>query len=226
MVCIQLILHTLYISDLFQELSFWNWPIKLEKIPHKRRITIETVLTCFKEIGLPEDLEKLLLKFIGFSLKILRHHAQSWWNHSWLTGFPVASDSPISMTASRLPWTVKSCSEYHCSPPSALQRPVNDSMSGYVRLDKNQYDHHRGLWERRSYSALCMLANPYMYRCSGVLFRYCGGIRYNIRSSSFGKIWWNLSLERSLWGSRKSSHASRSLEFPLLANSGHPVTLD
>ena len=33
---------------------------------------IETLFMCFKEISFPEDLEKILFKFVGNSLKIVR----------------------------------------------------------------------------------------------------------------------------------------------------------
>ena len=46
------------------------WPIQLEKIPRKREM-IETVLMCFNEIGLPEELEKLITNFFAISFKIL-----------------------------------------------------------------------------------------------------------------------------------------------------------
>ena len=69
MVCVESILT---VSNFLQGLKiFWNWPIQTEKISHQKISEIETVLMCLKEIGLPEELENILIKFFGPALKIL-----------------------------------------------------------------------------------------------------------------------------------------------------------
>ena len=57
---------------MFQVLQiFWSHPIQLERIQIPQfQSELETILMCSEEIGLPEDLEKLLFKFYGLSYKI------------------------------------------------------------------------------------------------------------------------------------------------------------
>ena len=51
---------------------FWNWRARpMEEIPHRLREIVEMVMICLKEIGYPQDLETLLIKFFGPALKIL-----------------------------------------------------------------------------------------------------------------------------------------------------------
>ena len=56
-------------SDSFQTLEI-ILNIQLDEMPHHIREMIETVSMCFNEIGLLEELEHLIIKFIGFSFKI------------------------------------------------------------------------------------------------------------------------------------------------------------
>ena len=50
---------------------FWNGPIQWENIPRYLSEMLEMVLICLKEIGCPEDLKTLLIKFFGPAFKII-----------------------------------------------------------------------------------------------------------------------------------------------------------
>ena len=59
------------LTDSFQVLRiFCEWPIKIAKLPH-HKAQIEIILMCSKEIDLPEEMEKIIIKFFGVALKIL-----------------------------------------------------------------------------------------------------------------------------------------------------------
>ena len=71
MVCFY-VFNITFLSDFLTELKiFWKWSIQLEEIPH-RRVMVEAVLICCKEIGLPGELTTLLINFFGPAFKILK----------------------------------------------------------------------------------------------------------------------------------------------------------